>query len=154
MLFAWSAEITGIKKDLLDRCWTVLQCINSGYNIDETKFKDFALETARQLVAEYPWYYMPASVHKVLIHGADIINHGLLSIGELSEEAAEASNKYYKAFRRDNTRKMNRVLTNTDLINRLLLHSDPLISGLRKLPVKKKSSLSKSVFDLLCVNRK
>lgn len=146
-----SAEITGIKKDLIDRCWTILQCLNSGYNINTTKFKDFTLETARELVAEYPWYYMPASVHKILIHGANVIDSALLSIGELSEEAAEATNKYIKSFRRDHTRKMSRVLTNTDLINRLLLHSDPLITGIRKLPVKKKSVFSKYVLDLLHV---
>lgn len=146
-----SAKIIGIKKELIDRCWTILQCLNSGYNINKTKFNDFALETARQLVAEYPWYYMPASVHKTLIHGAHVIEHALLSIGELSEEAAEATNKYIKSYRRDHTRKMNRILTNTDLINRLLLHSDPLISGLRKLPVKKKNVLPKSVLNLLCV---
>lgn len=132
-----SAEITGIKKDLLDRCWTILQCLNSGYNINKTKFEEFALETARQLVAEYPWYNMPASVHKVLVHGANVIDHALLSIGELSEEAAEATNKHIKSFRRNHTRKMSRILTNTDLVNRLLLHSDPLISSLRKLNVKK-----------------
>lgn len=84
--------------------------------------------------------YVPfqlVSTPEVLIHGADIMNHGLLSIGELSEEAAEASNKHITAFRQGHTRKMNRVLTNTGLINRLLLHSDPLISSLRKLPTKK-----------------
>lgn len=150
-----SAEITGIKKELLDRCWIILQCMNSGYKIDSKKFNDFAIETAKQLVHEdnYKWYKMPPSVHKVLIHGADIINHSLLSIGELSEEAAEATNKHIKAYRRDHTRKMNRVLTNTDLINRLLLHSDPLISGLRKLPKKKITVLSKSVLNLLSLNK-
>lgn len=146
-----SSEITGIKKDLLDRCWVILQCLNLVYKINKTKFQEFALETARQLVAEYPWYYMPASVHKVLLHGVNVIDHALLSIGELSEEAAEATNKYIKSFRRDHTRKMSRTLTNTDLINRLLLHSDPFITGLRKLPVKKKDVLSKPVLDLLCI---
>lgn len=146
-----SAEITGIKKDLLDRCWIILQCLNSGYNINKTNFEEFALETARQLVAEYPWYNMPASVHKVLIHGANVIDYGLLSIGELSEEAAEATNKYIKSFRKNHTRKMSRIVTNTDLVNRLLLHSDPFITGLRKLPVKKKGVLSKAVLDLLCI---
>lgn len=144
-----SAEITGLRKELLDRCSIILQALSSGFNIDCNKFKEYSLETARQLVEEYPWYNLPASVHKVLIHGADVSEYGLLSIGELSEEAAESNNKYLKQFRRDFTRKMSREVTNTDLINRLLLSSDPFISALRKLPRKKKSLIPKEVIELL-----
>lgn len=146
-----SAQITNINKNLIDRCCTILSCLSSGYNINKTKFKEFALQTARQLVHEYPWYNLPASVHKVLIHGSEVIDHALLSIGELSEEAAESTNKNIKAFRQNHTRKMSRIVTNTDLLNRLLLNSDPLVTDLRKLPAKKMTSLSKDVVDLLCV---
>lgn len=111
---AISAKITGLNKDLLDRCCTNLQCLSSGYNIHIEKLKEFAVKTARLLVQEYPWFNLPASVHKVLIHGSDVIEHALLSIGELSEEAAEATNKHIKEFRSNNTRKMTRKLTNED----------------------------------------
>ena len=33
---------------------------------------------------------MPASAHKILIHGADVMDTLLLPIGQLSEEALEA----------------------------------------------------------------
>lgn len=144
-----SAEITGLRQDLIDRCSTILQVLSSGFNIDFEKFNNYALETARLLVQEYPWYNLPASVHKILIHGSEVAKNALLSIGELSEEAAESNNKHYKAFRRDHTRKMSRQLTNTDLLNRLLLSSDPFITSLRKLPRKKKSVLSRQVLNLL-----
>jgi hypothetical protein len=36
-------------------------------------------------VKEYPWFYMPASVHKVLVYGADIVSGALLPVGQLSE---------------------------------------------------------------------
>lgn len=88
-----SAQITGLKQDLIERCGTILQALSSGYEINKDKFKVFSEETARKLVQEYPWYYLPASVHKILIHGSDIIDYAVLSIGELSEEAAEAKNK-------------------------------------------------------------
>lgn len=146
---AVSAEITGLNKDLIERCSTILQAMSSGFNIDSDKFNEYSLETARLLIQKYPWYNLPASVHKVLIHGAEVAQYALLSIGELSEEAAESNNKNYKAFRRDHTRKMSRVLSNTDLLNRLLLSSDPFITGLRKLPRKKKSVMSKQVLYLL-----
>lgn len=38
-----------------------------------------------------------------------------------------------------------------DLLNRLPLNSDPLISSIRKLPCKKKSVLAKEVLDLLSI---
>lgn len=101
------------------------------------------------LISTYPWYNLPSSVHKVLIHGSEVVDHSLVSIGELSEEAAESCNKLFKQFRRDNTRKMSRVVTNTDLLHRLLLNSGPLISSLRKLPQKKKSMLSPETLSML-----
>lgn len=148
---AASAEITGLSKDLIDRCSTILQALSSGYNINVASFSNFSLETAKLLVQEYPWYNLPASVHKVLLHGSDVIKYGLVSIGELSEEAAEANNKNLKAFRRDHTRKMSRKVTNIDLMNRLMLHSDPFVTSLRKLPRKKKSIFSSQVLSLLSV---
>lgn len=54
----------------------------------------------------------------------------MLAIGELSEEAAESNNKNIKLFRLNHTRKMSRVLTNTDLMNKLLLNSDPFVTSL------------------------
>lgn len=137
-----SAEITGLRKELIDRCGVVLQCLTSGCNIRTNEFQKYALHTAELLIEEYPWYYMPPSVHKVLIHGAQVIEHALVSIGELSEEAAEANNKHIRDFRKNNTRKMSRTTTNTDLLNRLLLQSDPLITNLRKIPRKQETVFS------------
>lgn len=133
----------------MQRCATVLQVINSRFEIDAEKFEEYAVETARKLVEEYPWYYLPPSVHKILIHGAEVIKHALVSIGELSEEAAEAKNKDIKQFRLQYTRKISRIATNTDLLNRLFLSSDPFISGARNLPTKKTSSLCQEVLNLL-----
>ena len=121
----------------------------SGYKINVNKFLEFALDTAKELIKLYPWYYLPPSIHKILVHAQDVINYALLPIGELSEEAAESKNKDIKMFRRQHTRKMSRVATNTDLINRLLLSTDPFLTGQRKLPCTKKSVLIKSAFDLL-----
>lgn len=148
---AISAEITGLDKTLLDRCYCLLQYLSSGYKINSLAFKEYALETAWKLVAKYSWFNLPSSVHKVLVHRSEVIDYFLLSIGELSEEAAESCNKLDKQFRRDNMRKMSRVVTNTDLMHRLLLNSDPFISSLRKLPKKKKSVLSVDPLKLLSI---
>lgn len=123
-----------------------MECMSSGYNINTTKFDEYAIETARQLVTAHPWYPLPSSVHKVLLYGALVIENALVSIGELSEEAAESTNKNIKAFRLNHARKMSRIFTNTDLLNRLLLNSDPLITSKRQ---KKKTLLSINVINLL-----
>ena len=39
---------------------------------------------------------MPPTVHKMLIHGGEIIRRALVPIGWLSEEAQEARNKDYR----------------------------------------------------------
>jgi len=114
-----SSEITGLNENLIHRCSTLLQSA-SGHKINVHNFNEYALDTAKGLIKEYPWYYLPATVHKVLIHGSAIIEHAIVSIGELSEEAAEANNKEIKKCRLNHTRKMTRILTNTDILNYVL----------------------------------
>ena len=84
-----------------------------------------------------------------MLHASDIIKHSLLSIGELTEEAAEARIKYIKKFRLQHTRKISRLASNTDLINRLFLSSDPLITGKRKIYYIQKTALLESTISLL-----
>ncbi|CAB0009541.1 unnamed protein product [Nesidiocoris tenuis] len=50
------------------------------------------------------WYFMPLTVHKILYHSVDVIEHMVLPIGNLSEEAQEACNKDCRRFREFNTR--------------------------------------------------
>ena len=146
-----SREITGLDKDLIDRCRTILECLNSNHKIRKTNFKEFAVNTARKLVEAYPWYHLPPSVHKVLIHGDTVMDYALASIGELSEEAAETNNKNIKQFRLSHTRKISRIATNTDLMNRLLLNSDPFITSCRQLPKLKRLEHPQEVMNLLDV---
>jgi len=60
-----AANITGLKKELIERCATILRVLSCGYEIDVDAFRKFCLETARSYVAEYQWYPMPPAVHKV-----------------------------------------------------------------------------------------
>ena len=92
---------------------------------------------------------MPPTVHKVLLHGADIISQALLPIGQLSEEAQEARNKDFKNYRESFSRKMSRTKTNEDVLHLLLITSDPFISSLRKKSKKKFSTFDKDALSLL-----
>lgn len=149
---ALSACITGLDEELLKRCAVILQTISSGHEIDAEKFDEYCINTAKQLVTKYDWYYLPASVHKILIHGSQIVLKAILPIGQMSEEAAECRNKDIKSFRLKHTRKTSRETTNLDLINRLLLTSDPFISCIIPLPRKNKVQLSEDVINLLRFN--
>lgn len=133
-----AAKITGIDNNLIFRFKVILEAISSGHRIDTAKFAEYAMETAKLYVELYSWHPMTPTVHKILIHGATIIEHALLPIGQLSEEAAEARNKHFRLYRTNFARKFSRESCNLDILNRLLLSSDPLVSCMR--PVQKKRS--------------
>lgn len=76
-----SSEITGINYELIKRFGIILKTISSGHKINILEFKIYTMETAQLYVQLYPWYYMPASVHKILMHGPSIIASCHLPIG-------------------------------------------------------------------------
>ena len=140
----------GIDQNLIDKFHVLLQqVILCGFDINVVKFEEYALSTARRFVELYLWYYMPTSMHKILIHGSQIIESSLLPIGQMSEEAQESCNKFIKKFRQDFSRKCSRTKTMEDVFCRLLVTSDPLISSLQKVPAKKMRSLSPEAIELL-----
>lgn len=100
-----SASITGINIEVIERFHIILQAISSGFEIDVPQFHEYRIDTARRFVALSPWYPMPTMVHKILIHGAAIADSFELPIGQMSEEAQEASNKNIKKFREAFSRK-------------------------------------------------
>lgn len=144
-----SASITGIDEELIKRFHVVLQVISCGFEINIPKFRKYTEDTARKFVELYSWYFMPTTVHKILIHGHGIVKSSLLPIGQMSEEAQESCNKYIKRFREDFSRKCDRIKNMEDFFCRLLVTSDPIISSLRKLPPKKLRSLSPYAVELL-----
>jgi len=87
-----------------------------------------------------PWYYIPASIHKLLIHGSDIVKNAIVPIGQLSEDAQEANHKYFRKYRENHSRKMSRIQNNEDIFNNMMIASDPIISNLRKLMECKKTN--------------
>lgn len=120
--------------------------------INAEKFGNYAMETARIYVSNYEWYYMPSSVHKILIHGESIIKHFVvIPIGQLSEDAQESRNKNYKKCRLHHARKCSRSATNEDVFHTLLYTSDPYISSLRKTYSKSMKALDEDTLDLLKV---
>lgn len=135
-----AADITGINYELIYRLKVILETISSGHIIDSQKYDCYAKDTAKLYVSLYGWHPMTPTMHKILTHGATIIEKALLPIGHLSEEAAEARNKHFRVYRENFSRKFSREQCNLDVYNRLLLSSDPLISSLKP----KKRSIPKT----------
>lgn len=144
-----SSRITGINIDLIKRFQIILEVISSGYDIDPAKFDDYAHTTAKLYVELYGWHPMSPTVHKILMHGAQVISNHIVPIGQLSEEAAEARNKHFRKYRVDFARKFSRVDCNRDILNRLLLTSDPFISCNRVKRKKKSKSFSQEAISML-----
>lgn len=132
-----TSEITRVDLHIIKKMKTILNVLSCGLPVNAEKFGTYAEETEKLLTQIYPWRKLTATVHKILKHGKDILLHHLLPIGELSEEAQEAKNKDYKYYRYHNTRKISRKEQNQDLMNMLLLSSDPYISSFRRVRTKR-----------------
>lgn len=144
-----SSEITGIDFNLIYRFKVILEAISSGHEINIEKFTKYTADTAKLYVDLYSWCPMTPTMHKILIHGTTVIKHALLPIGHLSEEAAEARNKHFKSYRQNFARKCSREACNLDVINRLLLTSDPLLSASRPKRIKNTKPFLQDTINLL-----
>ena len=94
-----TADIIGVDLQLIEHLHVILTALSSGISIDASKLEAYCIETARLYVQNYPWYYMPQSLHRLLIHGPAVVRHMTLPIGMMSEEAQEARNKDFKKYR-------------------------------------------------------
>ncbi|KAF2891360.1 hypothetical protein ILUMI_14813 [Ignelater luminosus] len=84
-----------------------------------------------------------------LIYRSIVIEKVLLPIGMMSEEIAEARNKHFRLYRQDFARKFSRESCNLNVINRLLLSSDPVITGMRPTPKKTTKPFLKETVEML-----
>lgn len=88
-----SGTITGLDPELIKRFANILSVLSCGFSVNYVSFKNYCIETAKMCLNLYSWYEMSASVHKQLIHGADIIKELPLPVGLFSEDVLETSQK-------------------------------------------------------------
>lgn len=125
------SEILEIDYKLIQDIRTLLIAISCHHNIDPEKFKLVAMEVAERFVKLYPWYNMPPTLHRLLIHGADVMRKSILPSGMFAEHAAEGLNKLYRYYRIFNARKNLMENNLFDMFSRLQMNSDPFISSLK-----------------------
>lgn len=88
-----ASDLTGVSEELITRFGVILRTMACEYKVNTEAFETYCWQTAKIFVDKYPWFYMPFSIHKILIHGSDIIKNASLPIGMMSEEAQESRNK-------------------------------------------------------------
>lgn len=117
------------------------------------------MDTSRYYITLYPRRI--TRLHKILVHGADVIQHVLLPIGnfskylyfirtyklyyfvylqlrKLSEELQECRNKDFKIFRQHRSRNNSMINNNEELShNMLCVSSDPVVSSFSDVLKKK-----------------
>jgi len=140
------SECLGLDYTFVFNLKTILIALSCKFPINSVLFNKLCLDTAKIYVSHYSWFSMPSSLHKVLIHGAQIIENSTLPVGMLGEEASEARNKHYKSYRNEHCRKHDCTANLHDMFCRLMDTSDPIIfsSSLNQY-------LSTEVRDLLIV---
>lgn len=146
------SSISGIDYEIIRRFHIILIAISCEYALNSDKFKDFCADTFTMYMEKYFWYPMSPTVHKVLVHGYQIMDCCVLPVGCLGESASEARNKLYKSDRRCHARKCSRLDNITDVFNRAMDSSDPLLSSLcwkERKNRNNKKSLPSEVIGLL-----
>ena len=124
------SECTGVDVGLIRRLHVVLQAVSCCLPLSVAKLSAYCVETAELYIQLYKWYPMPPTLHRLLMHSAEVVQQCLLPIGMLSEEAAEARHKHVRAFRLQHARKDSRTHNISDVFGRLLITSDPLLSSI------------------------
>lgn len=148
------SEITEIDENLIRRFYLIMIALSSGQKINYENFKKFTTETAELYISKYNWYRMPVSIHKLLIHGAETARSLILPIGMMSEEAQESCNKLYRRVRERHSRKDRMIHTTQDVLNNMILLSDPVITNIRSANCKKgRQELPTEVLNLIIRTR-
>jgi hypothetical protein len=149
------STVLGLDFDLVQNFSTLLIAMSCQLPLNLESFAALALSTANIWVDKYSSFKMTPSVHKVLIHGVEIMRNSILPVGILSEEAAEAKNKICRRDRLDHALKNSRKNNLEDVFYRSMDSSDPFLSSLRiaaRVKCHKKKSLPLEVTKLLLLD--
>jgi hypothetical protein len=150
-LFAQCLKFDENQKKIIYYFKMLSLCFNSRYNLNATKLKSFCFEIFVFWLENFDYYRMPVTIHKVLVHSADIVRHSIVPPIFMSEEAAESTNKFIRSARKDHARRSSRLLTLEDMFKRRLLESSPAltIKIFENSNKHKLISLPRNVIDLL-----
>ncbi len=133
-------QIVGVSTMLVSNLDVVWRTLASSHPINAEKFGLFCKETLDLYMQEVGWFNIPPTLHKILVHGKEIIKACPVPIGWTSEESSEANNKFIRKYLSHHTRKTSHLDTMSDLFHRLLQISDPCLVTKSFKQLRKKES--------------
>jgi len=128
------SKITGVNEELIHRFAVIINVITSNKEIDVEKFCSYCTDTEKLYLSLYSWHHLPPTIHKILHYGAEVIEYltSSLPIKAFSAEALEARHKSIRQFRGHHAQKTSQEASTRDVINMLLVSSDPVIASFWK----------------------
>ena len=145
------AQIVGVSTMLVSNLDVIWRVLAASHPINADKFGLFCLETLDLYMSEVGWFNIPPTLHKILVHGKDIVKACPVPIGWTSEESSEANNKFVRKYLSHHTRKTSHSDTMSDLFHRLLQVSDPCLvtKSFKQLKKKHSNKLTPEMAELL-----
>ena len=98
-------QIIGVSPMLVSNFDVIWQTLASKLPIKSANFETFCFETLELYMSEVGWFNLSPTLHKILIHGRDIIEACPVPIGLTSEENSESNNKLIRKYLLHHTRK-------------------------------------------------
>ena len=144
-----TAKICGVSPMLVSNLDIIRRTLASTSTINIGAFESYCQETLQLYMSEVGWYNIPPTLHRVLVHGGEIIRATPINIGSTSEESAEGNTKFARRFYKHHTRKNSHGNALADLLFRLLDVSDPFLSC-AETSSKKSKSIPEDMKPLLC----
>jgi putative intracellular protease/amidase len=129
-----TAAICGVPTMLVSNLDVIRRALASSQPINPEKFGDLCEKTLEQYMSCAKWYDIPPSLHRVLVHGKEIVEATPLPIGITSEEGAESNTKFARRFHENHTRKTSQEDTMSDLYHRMMDISDPIVVAMSPQP--------------------
>ena len=114
------AEILEVDQRLIHRLHVMLIAINANISLDVNAFQTYARDTAKLWTELYPKFYMPVSIHILLIHGWESLAHSPLPDSFFTEQSLESTNKTFKHDRAHHSRRDSRLHTIMDQFDRYI----------------------------------
>ena len=99
-------------------------------------------------MASAKWHKIPPTLHKVLVHGKEIIKATPMPVGWTNEEGSESNTKFTRRFHTSHTRKTSQEDTMSDLFNRLMDICDPIAVSYSKEKKKQQEFISEDMAGL------
>jgi len=80
--------ILNICVQILKKCRIILINISREFKIDPEKCRELCRESFDLYLKKYPWYPLSPTLHKVLVHGHQIIKSSFLPVNTLGENVS------------------------------------------------------------------